>query len=103
MESVRVSKTDFIYACIYACRHDRAYEMIWVDSIYGIASSYHNPECDFSIGTAAAVARYCDDVFSPSAASQVLGGMNANDTWSEISRLVLDCDDIDIEWDEQAL
>lgn len=100
MDNVRVSKTDYIHACIYACRHDRADETIWVDRIYGTASSYRNPECDFSTGTSADVTGYCDDVFAPSAASQVLDCMNENDTWSEISRLALEYDDVDIDWDD---
>lgn len=100
MESVRVSKTDYVHACIYACRHDRADDTIWVDSFDGSASSYRNPECDFSTGSSADVTRYCNDVFASSAASQVLDYMNENDTWSEISRLALESDDFDIEWDD---
>lgn len=100
MDNVRVSKTDYVHACIYACRHERDDEMIYIDRYDGRVSSYCNPECDFSTGSSADITRYCDDVFASSAASQVLDCMNENDTWSEIAIQALEYYDIEIDWDD---
>lgn len=98
MDKIRVSKDEYIFACIWACRHCRP------DATVLIAESglvFFDP-CPERLGTycvetgRADVSTYSSSAELPS--NQVLRRMDAAGAWAKISRQVADDYGVNIEW-----
>lgn len=90
---ITVSKREFIFACLWACRHGRPEQSVYVDPDGSVFLEPHLEQSGsrcVNLGSAD-VSAYCDDVESDSAIEQVLECMDMNGQWREIS----DCVEMD--------
>ena len=94
---VTVSKREYIFACLWACRHGRPEVSVYTDAdgfVFLEPYLAQFGEHCVNLGNAD-VSAYCDDIESELAADQVLECMDRNGDWS-LATYRAECDPIDI-------
>ena len=93
---ITVSKREFIFACLWACRHGRPEVSVYADHDGFVFLepflSQFGANC-VNLGNAD-VSAYCDDVESEEAADQVLECMDLNGDWT-LSTYLVESDSLD--------
>ena len=100
MDKIRISKQNYVFACLWACRHGRqdatVYTSDWGFIFFDPLRKLFGWDCA-KLGTADIIT-YCDDVENADSLARVIEKMDAAGAWEKISHQVADDCGVNLEW-----